>query len=76
MNPILDKAPQAVLLLFGVGVAASVVVAVGASVTGHPLDAGTAQLVNQLMSGCFGGLAGAGITGLAQRAQGKAHGPI
>lgn len=69
MTTILDKAPQVVLLAFGLGGVFAVVIAVGASLFGRTLDANSFELVKTILTVGVSVVGGAGLNSIAVKAQ-------
>jgi hypothetical protein len=67
MSTILDKAPQVVLLAFGVGGVLAVLVAVGASLFGKTLDANAFELVKTMLTVGVSVVGGAGLNSIATK---------
>lgn len=71
MSAILDKAPQLVLLAFGVGGVLSVLVTVAASLFGKTLDPNAFELVKTMLTVGVSVVGGAGLNSIATKAQNR-----
>ncbi len=67
MSIILDKAPQVVLLGFGLGGVLAVLVTVGASLFGKALDPNAFELVKTMLTVGVSVVGGAGLNSIATK---------
>lgn len=71
MSSILDKAPQLVLLAFGVGGVLAVLVTVAASLFGKTLDPNAFELVKTMLTVGVSVVGGAGLNSIATKVQNR-----